>query len=134
MSGPHGVMAAPCKSCPYRKDVPSGVWETSEYVKLPAYDGEVIEQLQAGATALFLCHQKDGCLCAGWLACHGAENLLAMRLHGGAVTDEAWSYETAVPVWGSGREACDHGVRGVAAPDDRARRVIGRLLAKADAA
>lgn len=24
----------PCASCPYRKDVPSGVWEASEYEKL----------------------------------------------------------------------------------------------------
>ena len=29
---------SPCGSCPYRQDVPSGVWAASEYEKLPAYD------------------------------------------------------------------------------------------------
>jgi hypothetical protein len=28
----------PCESCPYRKDVPSGVWSEGEYRKLPQYD------------------------------------------------------------------------------------------------
>ena len=54
-----------CASCPYRKDVPSGIWEQSEYDKLPKYDGETWEQ----AGALFMCHLRDGCLCGGWLAC-----------------------------------------------------------------
>jgi hypothetical protein len=30
----------PCPSCPYRKDVPSGVWAPEEYDKLPAYDND----------------------------------------------------------------------------------------------
>lgn len=82
-------------------------------------------------TALFLCHQKDGNLCAGWLATHGPENLLALRLHGGQVKPEVWEYETAVPVWTSGREACDHGKRDITAPGPRAERTINRLVARA---
>ncbi len=125
-----GVMAAPCKSCPYRQDVPSGVWSADEYDKLPAYDGEIADQLLSGALGLFMCHQQDGNLCAGWVASHGPENLLALRLHGHEITDAVWAYQTAVPVWSSGREACDHGKAEIAEPAARARRVIDRLSAK----
>ena len=34
----------PCGSCPYRKDVPSGVWAVSEYLKLVEYDRPTGEQ------------------------------------------------------------------------------------------
>jgi hypothetical protein len=126
----HGVAGAPCKSCPYRRDVPAGLWDASEYAKLPGYDGEIIEQLSRGATGLFLCHQQDENLCAGWLAAHGADNLLAMRLHGDQVSPSAWDYSTAVPVFRSGAAAARHGMAGVASPDARARRAIDRLLRK----
>ena len=66
----------PCGSCPYRKDVPSGIWAKSEYDKLPRYDGETWEQ----DPKAFMCHQRDGCLCGGWLACHSPRHLLALRL------------------------------------------------------
>ncbi|WP_336794377.1 DUF6283 family protein [Gordonia malaquae] len=46
----------PCESCPYRRDVPSGVWAESEYEKLRAYDAPTGEQ----PVRLFLCHQYDG--------------------------------------------------------------------------
>jgi hypothetical protein len=59
------VAKAPCKSCPYRRDVPSGIWHSSEYDKLPQYDGEIVDQLMKGGQALFDCHQRDGNLCAG---------------------------------------------------------------------
>ena len=130
----HGVMAAPCKSCPYRKDVPSGVWEAHEYDKLPGYDGEIFQQLSAGAVGLFLCHQRDGSLCAGWLASHGPSNLLAMRLNAASVTDEVWTYRTAVPVWASGREAREHGQRDIEEPGSRANRMMARLVSKLPAA
>lgn len=129
-SKPHGVMKAPCKSCPYRQDVPSGIWHEDEYDKLPGYDGEIIDQLQAGAGALFLCHQKDNNLCAGWLACHGSDNLLAMRLHASKVSEEVWDYETSIPLWSSGQEACDHGKAEIDEPGRRASRMINRLVAK----
>jgi hypothetical protein len=124
---PHGVMKAPCKSCPYRCDVPSGVWAENEYDKLPQYDGEIIEQLGKGGTALFLCHQRDNNLCAGWLATHGSDNLLAMRLHGHQVKEEVWGYESPVPVWSSGQEACDHGKAEIEEPGRKATKVIDRL-------
>lgn len=124
----YGIAKAPCKSCPYRCDVPSGVWAAEEYDKLPAYDGEIIDQFRQGGEALFLCHQRDGQLCAGWVATHGAGNLLALRLHGSKVDDTVWSYETSTPTFSSGREACDHGKREIDAPSEPARRTIGRLV------
>lgn len=132
MSERCGVAKAPCKSCPYRQDVPSGVWAPEEYEKLPTYDGEIIDQLQAGALGLFMCHQKDGCLCAGWLATHGTDNLLALRMNGAKVKDEVWGYKTKVPVWSSGQEACDHGLADIEQPGDQANRVINRLTRKID--
>ncbi|MCC9181145.1 DUF6283 family protein [Mycolicibacterium mageritense] len=70
----------PCASCPYRRDAPSGIWDASEYRKLPAYDGEAQDQ----PLNLFVCHQTNGDdpnarLCGGWVACHGGE-LMALRL------------------------------------------------------
>ena len=121
---------APCKSCPYRQDVPSGVWAPEEYDKLPTYDGEIIHQLIGGAGGLFMCHQQDGCLCAGWLATHGSDNLLALRMS--AVDASAWGYVSPVPVFASGREACEHGKRDIAAPAAMARRAIDRLVRKLD--
>jgi hypothetical protein len=125
-----GVMKAPCKSCPYRTDVPSGVWAAEEYQKLPSYDGEIIDQLQSGALGLFMCHQKDGNLCAGWLATHGTDNLLALRLQGDQVKEEVWDYESPVPVFKSGAEAAAHGLADIDAPGTKAGRTIDRLVRK----
>lgn len=124
------VAKAPCKSCPYRRDVPSGIWDRSEYEKLPRFDGDVLDQLEQGGHALFDCHQQDGNLCAGWLAAHGAENLLACRLHAGKLDPKVWGYKSPVPVFGSGQEAHDHGVRDIDQPGNRARRMVDRLAKK----
>lgn len=126
----HGVLAAPCKSCPYRKDVPSGVWGAEEYEKLAAYDGEIIEQVMKGATSLFLCHQKNNCLCSGWLACHGPDNLVAMRLHYSLVKPEAYEYETSVPLFSSGAEAAEHGMRELEQVGKAAKRVMAQITRK----
>ena len=56
----------PCATCPYRTDVPSGVWAPEEYAKLLAYDEETAYQ----PLSVFLCHQVDGRVCAGWAGCH----------------------------------------------------------------
>ena len=108
----------PCGSCPYRRDVPSGLWSPEEYAKLPAYDGQTWEQ----PTSLFMCHQRDGCLCAGWLACHDTDHLLALRLH--CVDPSAFGYVSPVPVFGSGAEAAAHGSADIDAPGIAARRMI----------
>jgi len=121
---------APCKSCPYRKDVPSGVWAINEYVKLPEYDGEIFEQLMKGATALFMCHQNDGKLCAGWVGAHGPQNLLAIRLHNDKVDPEVSKYKSPVALFKSGAAAAKHGMRAIRRPAVRARQMVERLARK----
>lgn len=126
----HHALAAPCKSCPYRRDVPSGVWAEQEYKKLAAYDGEIAEQAMKGAMSLFLCHQRNSALCSGWLACHGPENLLAMRLHHAHVEPSTFDYSTDVLVFTSGAEAAAHGTRDIDEPGTPARRAMNRLARK----
>lgn len=115
----------PCGSCPYRRDVPSGIWEAAEYNKLPGYDGETWEQ----SPALFMCHQHDGKLCAGWLACHGAYELLALRINA-PVDPAVYSYSSPVPVFNSGAEARAHGLRDIESVGVQAARMIDGLVRK----
>lgn len=123
---------SPCGSCPYRRDVASGIWASEEYGKLPRYDRETAQQ----PVGLFLCHQQDGRVCAGWAGCHDMSQSLALRVAAlsedldPAVVDAVLDYQTRVPLWASGQEAATHGLAGIAAPDTKAQRVIGRLLVK----
>jgi hypothetical protein len=116
----------PCGSCPYRKDAPSGIWKKREYDKLPSYDGETWEQ----SPRLFMCHQQDGCVCGGWLACHDPQELLAVRLHAPDLDQSVFDYKTDVPVLASGAEARAHGLRGIRRPDIRARRMVAGITRK----
>lgn len=116
----------PCGSCPYRRDVPAGIWEAVEYDKLPLYDGETWNQ----SPALFLCHQQDDCLCGGWLATHGTDDLLALRFAATTLDPSVWSWTTDVPVFGSGAEAAAHGRAGIAEPTPAALRKIDGLIRK----
>lgn len=125
--------ARPCGSCPYRRDVPSGVWAAGEYERLPAYDYPTPFQ----PPALFFCHQQNGKLCAGWVGCHDMYESLALRLQasmGSILTDEdieaALSYESPVPLFDTGLEAAQHGLANVQAPDANAQRIIDRLVRK----
>lgn len=116
----------PCTSCPYRRDVPSGVWETEEYDKLPDYDGDTSCQY----TGVFMCHQADGYLCAGWVGHRDPYDLLALRLGVSArfVDPAVFDYRTDVPLFSSGAEAADHGRRDVERPERDARKMALRLL------
>lgn len=122
----------PCVSCPYRCDVPSGVWSASEYLKLHEYDEETGRQ----PPGVFLCHQNDGRLCAGWVAVHDMENSLSLRLATAmgvvAVTDldTIIDYTTDVPLFGSGYEAAEHGLADIRTPGRGARKMIQRLSRK----
>ncbi len=119
----------PCGSCPYRRDVPSGLWEGEEYEKLIDYDGDTAEQ----PIGVFLCHRQDGRACAGWVAVHDMDNSLALRLGcaSGHIEDPEpfLDYETSTPVWNSGAEAAEHGLRDVRNPSPDARRAIDKLKA-----
>jgi hypothetical protein len=117
--------SVPCGSCPYRKDVPSGLWARSEYDKLPGYDGPTWSQ----PPALFMCHQKDGHLCGGWLACHGPQELLALRFARN-IDPSVFNYQTDVSVFASGAAARAHGIGGIDRPSIKATRMIDGLLRK----
>lgn len=71
----------PCQFCPYRRDVPSGVWSEEEYAKLPPYDRPTYAQ----PTRLFRCHVHDrdsdqATVCGGWAGCHDGDHMLALRI------------------------------------------------------
>jgi hypothetical protein len=107
--------------------VPSGIWDEHEYDKLPAYDNPTWAQ----PPAVFMCHQRDGHMCAGWLACHDPHELLALRGTRGEPIDPAvFSYQTTVPVFASGAEARSHGIRDIPQPDQIARKMIAGLARK----
>lgn len=114
------IRPQPCAYCPYRADVPSGVWHEEEYRKLAAYDAATYAQPRAP----FMCHEKSGCICSGWAQVHenrpGCE-LLALRLaeirHGRIVLPAA-----TVPLFASGTEAATHGMRDIDTPSANALR------------
>lgn len=128
-----GPAPRPCESCPYRRDVPSGVWVADEYDKLPAYDEDTPYQ----PTGLFLCHQQDGRVCAGWVGCHG-DQLLALRLAAAAgdmsTADvvACLDYTSPVPLFNSGTEAAEHGKADIPAPGASARRVMAKVTRTKD--
>jgi hypothetical protein len=118
----------PCASCPYRKNVPSGVWDESEYVKLPEYDKEMGEQ----PAAPFGCHQGDGSICSGWLGYHDPLDMLAVRLGlmRGILDESCATYQTTVPLFTSGAEAAAHGMKDIDAPSTAAEKTIQKLTIK----
>jgi len=127
----------PCASCPYRQNVPSGVWHPEEYLKLPEYDGEIHEQVQhEQALKEFHCHQGDGTVCSGWLGHREPTDLLAVRLGiaRGSLDPSCATYTTEVPLFPSGRAAAEHGMREVEAPSDEAVEVIEKISRKRDLA
>jgi hypothetical protein len=121
----------PCGTCPYRRDVPSGIWHQVEYARLREYDAETWAQ----PVALFMCHQRTDRLCAGWVGVHNMAHSLAVRLASlnGRLTpdmlDRVLDYVSPVPLFRSGREAARHGMREIRQPGRNARRAILGLMA-----
>jgi len=114
--------------------VPSGVWSAHEYAKLPLYDGPTWRQ----SARLFQCHQTDrdssqARLCAGWVGCHGGEELLALRIAGPNRTMEShdiqasMAYKTKVPLFESGAAAAEHGMRDIENRSDEARDMAEKI-------
>lgn len=114
----------PCGSCPYRKDVAPGIWHRDEYAKLPPYDADTPSQ----PFGLFMCHQRDGCICGAWLLTHDRDHLLALRFAGRHLDPSVWNYSSTVEVFASGAEAAAHGTSGIESPSKAARRKIDNLL------
>lgn len=123
----------PCSSCPYRQDVPSGVWDAIEYAKLPRYDQDTAFQ----PTGLFLCHQlgrgEGARVCAGWAGCHDGDNLLALRVGVARreitveTAEEIRDYVSPVPLFASGAEAAAHGVRDIHRPGPAACTAMAKI-------
>lgn len=119
---------SPCASCPYRLNAPSGVWDAEEYEKLLGYDGETFEQR---AVSLFMCHQGEGELCAGWVGCHDPRESLAMRLNASQVDWGAVeAFSTTAPLHPSGKAAAEHGMRDLSEPSERAQETIEKIVKK----
>ena len=125
------VRAKPCPTCPYRLDAPSGLWDASEYEKLSGFDGDVPDQLAAGALHVFLCHSTPGFLCAGWVSCHDVDNLLAVRLNHRRIDPAVYEYVSPVPLHASGAAAAEHGMRDLPEPGPEARIAARKLLRQA---
>lgn len=104
--------------------MPAGIWDASEYHKLPPYDNETWAQ----PMGLFYCHQNDGHLCAGWVGCHDTDHLLSMRVN--RVAPETFEYVSPVPLFASGAEAARHGLSGVDDPDEHAIIAIEKLATR----
>jgi len=119
--------ARPCPTCPYRRDAPSGLWAAHEYAKLPGYDGDISDQVDAEAFQLFNCHTDRERLCAGWVSCHDMHNNLAVRLHSGELDPMIYDYVSPVLLFASGSEAAAHGVRDIADPDFDSRLAADKL-------
>lgn len=121
------IMQNPCLACPYRRDVPSGVWSESEYDKLPPYDSQTANQ----PFAPFACHALPDHLCHGWAVCHSNRGhdreLLALRFLGDIEIPIS-----KVPLFSSGQEAAEHGKRDVPQPTTAATSTIDRLRKKYD--
>ncbi|WP_440580906.1 DUF6283 family protein [Streptomyces sp. PT19] len=125
----------PCASCPYRTDVPSGVWSEEDYAKLPLYDGPTGFQ----PPRLFVCHQHSADddrarVCGGWAGCHDGDELMALRVAvaQGEITVEAAEairgYTSPVPLFASGAEAAAHGIRDILNPGTDACRVMSKIV------
>lgn len=124
----------PCGSCPYRVDVPSGIWDACEYAKLPAYDRPTFAQ----PSALFLCHQHDrddaaARVCGGWAGCHDGDELLALRVAVSSgeiavdVAEAVRDYVSPVPLFASGAEAAAHGMREIHTPGAAALTAMAKI-------
>jgi hypothetical protein len=127
-SEPSKPRPRPCASCPYRQGVPSGVWDESEYAKLPEYDGDTGGQ----AIATFYCHQQDGSVCSGWLGHRDPYHLLAVRLGvmSGHLDESCMDYTTDVPLFASGAEAAAHGMRDYDHPGKAAEETVRKIVTK----
>ena len=123
------VRAMPCEACPYRRDVPSGIWARHEYAKLKQYDQ--ITPLQPFGK--FACHASPEAICHGWAVVHSRRGheyeLVALRIRKVGEAPPTIPQEV-VPLFSSGCEAAEHGMRDLENPSEEAREFSARLMAK----
>lgn len=132
MTSPRPIVVrdnGPCRTCPYRVDVPSGVWSADEYAKLRRYDGDILAQAIADGGRPFACHSTPEDLCAGWAGHRDPTDLLAVRLGiaGGHLDPAVAEYRTDVALHPSGAAAAAHGEREIDQPGPAAVAAIGKV-------
>lgn len=125
--------AEPCRHCPYRRDVPSGIWAPEEYAKLASYDADTPYQ----PTGVFVCHLRGSGdksrACGGWAGCHDGDNLLALRLAvaTGVITpataEQIRDYTSPVPLFTTGAEAAAHGLADIDDPSPEAIAAMDKI-------
>ena len=119
----------PCETCPYRRDVASGVWAAHEYAKLPDYDKPTGEQ----PIAAFYCHTSPDFLCNGWAICHQSRGhafqLLALRFAVLFDSEPIVIPAPVLPLFKSGAEAARHGMKQIERPTRRAASAIRKIEA-----
>jgi uncharacterized protein DUF6283 len=117
------IRKEPCSTCPYRTDVPAGIWAFETYEMLRPYDAPTGEQPYAP----FGCHSTPSQYCHGWAVTHNSRGhafeLLALRLH----APEAEIPKSEVIFFGSGNEAADHGQAELEEPSIEARLAVEKL-------
>jgi hypothetical protein len=120
------IRSESCSSCPYRRDVPSGVWAAHTYDLLPPYDEPTAKQ----PMKLFMCHATTDHVCHGWAVCGMKQDheheLLALR----AWPVEGDVPEERIPLFDSHTEAAEHGKRDIEDPSEEAIATVDRLLGK----
>jgi hypothetical protein len=119
------IRKEPCSACPYRQDVPSGLWAHNEYEKLRLYDAPTGQQ----PIAAFACHATPDHYCHGWAVVHNSRGheheLLALRMR--SIHDVP---AAAVPLMFSGNDAADHGQADIDDPSLDAVHAIDKLVRK----
>lgn len=64
---------SPCQSCPYRKDAKLQFWSVEEFKDL-------IKNESSELGSVYLCHQKNGSICVGFLMNQEARGLPSIML------------------------------------------------------
>ena len=113
----------PAQLAPIAKMSRAALWQEHEYDKLVEYDKPTGEQPYMP----FGCHATPEHLCHGWAVVHsnrGNEyDLLALRIF----PPPSGIPEQVVPLFASGQEAADWGMRDIENPSDEALDAIDRL-------
>lgn len=122
------VPKEPCGSCPYRKDVPAGVWHPEEYTKLSGFTPKDPRSVPAMGT--FLCHnheEKDRVLCRGWTFVERESPAVKLLVYLGRVEPDDVCQTPRTPLFETGQEAALHGLSGVKKPTKAARRLQDKI-------
>jgi hypothetical protein len=92
-----------------------------------------MEQVANGGLNVFGCHYNNGNLCRGWIDCHGAGNLLALKL-ADCITPEMFTepkaevYESGAAVLAANLPHMDNPAPDALAMVEMLKRIPGKIL------